>query len=543
MRSAQLTGLQRRLAASNTSVIRPVSADLTALTKHIRSLQARLNRDGPGGNEPPRDRLVEAVNEFIATGNLHDVKHARLTSWALSLRYDPQTVPIIEDELWFPRFIIAIDTFRPNPRGFRRCWKALLNIYFSLDPEGTGRKNWLALRDYLNATVRKIQAPGFVPDWVDFILEHPNLLTDDPAARYGDDLADGDTKIIDDLRNKLGVSDESWFSSSLVNAQITAVVERDDEKYREALPTMITLLEKHNLLADHGLARLLDRYYNCANSDLNIPLRDYSSGRWGQPWIQNNAAKWGRVSNDVRLMVDYWLKSDLIEKFFELLSADGVNVPRRLHFWKSLHEQNPDLITKMHFALGRNAYFSKSEDFRILRRKMLGIVLELYDATLENNAFIIRIGEYLLVEFGITANAMYIYKIGNQPFDLNQKSVSFKNLKNTIKMESRNPHIDTKEMLWEEKFRVKIATLTGRILISDGSTKRPSAPLAASLQVTQQIVISFCHLHGLKFDDRTDKGGQLWVRAGENMGHITKQLSAWGFRYSAKNNAWYRPFR
>lgn len=554
MRSAQLIALQRRLAASNASVITPSTPDLTVLTRHIRSLQARLNRDGAEGSAPPRDRLLEAVRGFISSGTLTDLKHARLTSWALMLVYDPKRVAVIEDELWFARFIAAIDPFRSNPRGFRRCWKALLNIYFSVDPEGAGSTNWRFLREYLNTTLQMIKVEGFTPDWTNFILEHSNLLTNEPAARYGVGLANGDTQILEDLRGVLGVTDDSWLASSLVNAQISAVVDRDDDKFREALPTTIALLEKHKLLADAGLTRLLNRYHSCKNPELNVPLRDYSSARWGPPWLQINSAKWGRVSNDVRMMVDYWLKSDLIEKFFELLSADGVNDPRRLHFWKSLHERNPDLITNMHFALGRNAYSNKSEDFRILRRKMQGIFLELEDATPDNNAFIMKIGEYLLVEFGETGNAMYIYKIDFQPFDLTRSFISLRKLKNTIKMESRNTHTDTKERLWEEKFRVKITTLTGRILLSLGSgvrpqvratpqpTKAPIAPLAAQGQITQQSVKSFCHLHGLKFDDRTDRGGQLWVFAQENMGHITRDLSSKGFRFSVKKNAWYRPF-
>jgi hypothetical protein len=528
--------------------------DLADLTRHIRSLKARLNTDGPAGAEPPRDRLLEAIKEFVSSGKLRDVKHARLTSWAISLRYDPQTVPVIEDELWFPRFIAAIDHFRSNPRGFRRCWKALLNIYFSLDPERTGRTNWLALRDYLGTTIGKIKTPGFTPDWVDFIVEHPNLLTKEPAARYGDDLANGNTKIIEDLREVLGVTDGSWLSSSLVNAQVSAVVGRNDEEYRQALPTTIALLEKHNLLADAGLARLLDRYYTCNNAELNIPLRDYSSARWGQPWLQINAAKWGRVSNDVRLMVDYWLKSDLIEKFFELLSADGVNVPRRLHFWKSLHEQNPDLITNMHFALGRTAYYNKSDDFKDLRKKMRGIVLQLEGTTPDNNAFIIRIGQNLLVEFGEQGNAMYIYDTNSQTFDLTRSYVSIKEMKNQRKMLGRYYHRDTINGLWEEKFHTEISSVTGHSLTPLGSTRRPSvrtipprpkaaiAPVAANPYVTQQSVISFCLLYGLNFDNRTEQGGQLWIMADASIAHIKRQLINWEFTYSPKHSAWYRQF-
>jgi hypothetical protein len=208
----------------------------------------------------------------------------------------------------------------------------------------------------------------------------------------------------------------------------------------------------------------------------------------------------------------------------------------------------------MHFALGKTAYSNKSVDFQNLRNKMRGIITELDETTSDNNAFIMRVGQYLLVEFGEKGNAMYIYDTNMQPFDLTRGYVSIKKLKNKDKMESRYLHMDTLDGTWEDRFLTKLSSLTGRNLTLLGAARRPTArtipprpkatttPVASNPQINQQSVIAFCLLYGLKYDDRTEKGGQLWVKASDKVAFIKRQLLYWEFRYSQKNRAWYRQF-
>lgn len=551
MRPSDLTVLKARLATFNQVPPTFGLPDLSDLRGHTKDLKKHLNGGGKGGGAGvPSDRIIDAARAFAKTGRLEDCKQARFVAWSPLLLYAQGVPCFIEDEDLFPQLIAEIDNLKGDLRCFRRCWRGLLHAYFAYEPNGLGRANWITLRDYLNSSVSLLSGTGFVADWVAFITDHRNLLTDDPTRRYGDDIVDGNGEIVDQLREALGEGDQSWLSASFFNAQVRAISDRDDQGFKAKLPFAIELLQKHQLLADGALAELLDRYHRCGTPEVNVDLRDYASTKWGPPWLDMNAAKWGRVSDDVRRMVEGWLKLDFIEKFFSLLSEDGVNDPRRLEFWRGLHEH----IGDMYFALGRTASQNQSTDFKKIRETMRGRILTLEDTTADNNAFIMQIGGHHFVEFGESGNALRIYDPASRPFDRTRTYVSVHTLKNQGNKLSgeRLIHNDTGEGKWELR---AIRIIENRTSIDLGAyyrkydagyrarprTQSRPAPRAtlARTAVSRQQVISFCHLHRLKFQDLTDRGGQFWIEARAYVAGLTPQLFAWGFRHSAKRDAWY----
>lgn len=548
MRPPSLTALTSRLLSVNQGSPSWCQPDLAELRTHARDLKKHLNGEGKGGAGGPADRVLSAARAFAATGTLEDCKQARFAAWSLSLSYDPDAPCLFEDLVRFPPLLSEIDQLRSDQRCYRRCWRALLHAYLSHKPDGAGRANWIILRDYLQRTVAALPGPGFLADWVRFIVEHRNLLTDDPTHRYGDDLIDGDGAIVDQIRETLGESDQSWLPASFFEAQMKAIADRDDQSFKSKVRFAIELLQKHQLLADPALAGLLDRYHSCAVTDVNEDLRDYASTRWGPPWLNMNTAKWGRVSDEVRRMVESWLKLDFIEKFFSLLSEDGVNDPRRLIFWRGLHEH----IGDMYFALGKTAIQNPSTDFKKIRQTMKGRVLSLDQTTVNNNAFIMQIGGHYFVEFGEKGNALQIYNPTDRPFNPAKSYVSIHDLKDRGKTlgGERLIHKDTIEGKWEWRAIRLIEKRTGLDLSNcygsyrGGAARRSSTQSRPSLsqsraRASRQQVVSFCELHQFKWQDLTDRGGQFWIIAKAHVGGVTPQLSAWGFSFSMKRQAWY----
>ena len=546
-----LAALKLNLSEMNASNLRLANPDLKLLNFHVKALRKYLGEEGDPSDPVTRDRMLEAIGLFVQTGQLEGSRSKRLVASGLLIKYKDTLPPLLENEVLFPTILSEIDSARDEPRQFRKFWGGLLACYLAYGPGPNGNKNWRTLRDYLSETLDDLEGPGFIPDWVPVIRDHKNLITDDPTRRYGDDLINDDWGVVNELRKNLAVPQSSWITVSLVDSQISAIIALADHVFKSKIPALIELMMNHPLLASAALAKVLVRYSECSSPDLNVALRDYASDLWGAPWIELNAAKWGQVPGDVRRMVEGWIKRDFIEKFFALLSADGVNDPRRLKFWSACHEQ----INNMYFALGNDAYYHPGTDYRNLREKNRGRIIQLEHSTSDNNAFIMEIDDYIFVEFGATANACYVYTKSKLPFSLAKTYLSVKQLKNKnlaigrLKPDGEREygwrHADTSEGLWEDKFRAGILSLTGLKVgqATNGSEKSVAPPPLVRTKVSVQMVKSFCHLHDLKFEDLTSRGGQFWVVAANNFAGVSQDLKKWGFTYSLKRSAWYRNFK
>lgn len=377
--------------------------------------------------------------------------------------------------------------------------------------------------------------------------EHSNLLTEDPCGRYGDELLDGESRILDDLRRDISAGDTSWISQRIFEAQIEAAVRSDDRRLRTVLPTVVELIEGHSLLADEALSRVLDRYADCSSPDIEPSLRDASVARWGNPWLERNDSRWTLVRTSTRSMISSWLKLRLIEDFFGLLSEDGLNDQRRINFWKRYVDQ----ISDMHFALGDAAFRDPRPDFKALRQSMKGRLLELADGGgARNNAFIMRIGGHVYVEFGEQGNAMFAFDAAQLPFDLSKSYVSGN--RSALKHPSnvaRIIHKDAGGERWERKIERSITALSaGRT----GAAPRTAVPVSVSAKPSPTVraphapaekravgdLSAFLSQHGIKTSDLREKGGMLWAYA-PRFGPASTELAKRGFTWADRRGAWY----
>lgn len=532
--------------------------------------------DGVDGGRPTRDRIQEALGYFYRTLRFDNPATARLVCFGCTepfgIREDRlRKDRLIEDRERFPKLLDCTDQYRRAPLVFRRCYRGLLSGYFSYDPEHesshpVGRQNWATLRDYLRDRLRNVETPGVALDWVDAIRDHKNLLTDRPCERYGLSALRGNDQLFQDLSTRLDIADASWLINKWFLAQIQAAVGQADGNFKELIDPVLHLLDDHPLLLNRGLARVLTRYRECKATDAHPALRDFAVAQWGNPWLALNNAKWGSVDTSTQKMVAAWLKLELIHQFFSVLAEDGNNDTRRLKFWQRYHER----IDDMYFALGNTALRNRSADFQTLRKKMSGRLLRLHrGGAPTNNAFVMMMGNHVVVEFGQKGNACFIFRRENLPFPLDGYVAGDRSeLKHDSHIE-RLLHHDRSIEIWESRFEqiihgfLKYLPPKVRITSASSATRTQHTPdpkpardgnaiskaaktintereRSTDREVSQRAFEKFVSEKRLRFADHRRKGGALWVMTDDSDPVVTAQLKAWGFRWAAHKRGWWK---
>jgi hypothetical protein len=498
-----------------------------------------------GSNRPPKDRMREAILQFRATNQLQNLAAARFVCFGAAERFGNHEPPLLEERDRFPRLLGLIDEYRPEPRGFRRCFRGLLHTYIVYDGEhrdtcGEGRDNWYALRDYLHDRRNDIVVQGTQPDWVACIAQHSNLLTADPASRYASDLLLGRRDAVEEIRSQLDVSDHHWLMRKLILAQIELSTRDADAQFSRKVESLLGLLDGHEGLEDEGLGLILNRYATIVNPSLHAGLRDRSVRTWGNPWITNNRKKWARVSNAASALVTNWFKLHVIRTFFELMSDDRQIDQRRVKFWEQYHER----IDDMYFALGSTTRYSSNSAVKEMRRQMGDRLLGLRSAgASSNNAFIMMMGDVVAVEFGVTGHACFFYKRDSVPFSLRGEvsgSTADDGLRSSNNLE-RLTHVDARSGRWEENFAYALQRHgAGRLLPTADRAARaaPLPPRGAPLNSAS--LRDFCQSNGIAWVDNTERGGNIAVRFAYNTGIIADQLKAWRFTFSDQREIWWR---
>jgi EH_Signature domain len=517
-----------------------------------------------GNQHVPLDLQRQAVQRFWQSMRLDTLREGRLVSFGMCLPSEPDGPCILEDSLRFSKLLDGVDQWVKEPRRYRRCYRGLITNYFGydvLDPQtpASGRQNWITLRQYLGDRLKHITDSGINPGWVTCAVEHHEVFGHAPCNYYAPSMLRGETDVVDGLRVNLGIDDSSWFVRELVLAQVIAAVEEADDRFKEHLPRLLAMLESNLVFRDRGLVLLLDRYTRIASRPIHQNLRDCAVAWWGNPWLTSNTMRWGAVQSSTRAMVTEWLKLEFIEAFFTLLAEEGVGDRRRLEFWK----RYVHAITEIHFALGADARSFRSRDFVELRKKMLGLTVELQDTVSSNNAFVMTMGDLVVVEFSGRANALYGYDARRgRPFEMTQPVVSTKNARNSLKNSNRLLWLKHQDGIhgwdrWEEMFAATLKKNWGIEPQMYSSVTPPSpAPVPPQTGARNVATVSsnatswastsyswdglrkFAEAHGLEVDDRGPRGGSLWVRATSSDVAVDRVLSAWGFRFKPGKGWW-----
>lgn len=506
------------------------------------------------------DQQLLALQSFWQTQDIPAYRDAYLVSWALHIPHKNDDLCVLEDGPRLERFLASVDGWRDKPSAYRRCYQGMMKGYFSYAPtsdvgKANARKNWPMFRDYLHTRNSNIRDERANPDWVQIAIDNKQLFGRDPCAPYVDTLLKGDKSTIDYLCDKLSISKASWFLEKLVMAQVHEAVGRDDQAFSGLLRRLLHVLAENPVLRDDGLRLLLNRYAKVPGLNLHQDLRDLTVAWWGNPWLPSNETRWGGVTAQAKAMVSDWLKLEFIEDFFTKLAEDGLGDPRRMEFWK----RYVHAIEHIEFALGSFARNSREPDFVALRKKMKGLICEL-DAPGTNNAFIMRMGRLVAVEFSDPGNALYGYDSSKTvPFDTSRPLRLPLDVDNSLKQKSKTVlwqgHTGAPdswnrwETIIEEKLRrqfgiapalIRRASMAPRQNVSPRQTSgHAHSPIASQTQpYSRQALASFAKANGLHINDKSDSGGNLWVLAGAANDDVMNTLIAWGFTHKPGKGWW-----
>jgi hypothetical protein len=530
-----------RAMSPNTS-IDAVLADMEAKSKSRK------------GGHIVEDHLMEAVKRFWQSQEIQSFRDAYMLSWGLCLPHRPQGPCVLDDRQRLEKVLDGVDGWRAKPSAYRRCYQGLVKSYFTYDvlsdgTAGPGRNNWKLLRDYLRDRNGLIKDERLNPEWVDTAVGNRQLFGDQPCVPYVDALLRGDSGAIDHLCEQLGINDASWFLRELVLAQVKGATLLGNAPFKELVPRLVDLLAAKKVLRDEGMILVLDRYARLPGAPLHQDLRDYAVEWWGNPWLPSTTTPWKLVTPEARAMVADWLKLEFIETFFTKLAEDGLGDPRRMNFWKRYVKA----ISHIEFALGATARNSTNPDMVVLRDKMHGLVCAL-DVSGANNAFIMRMGPLIAVEFSGLGNAFYAYDARQKtPFDTHRMLRWEVNASNSLKNKDaalfvlRHQDGTYSGDRWEDAFESRLRDEFGIAPQAEAPAPRrvaatpaapASTPTATPQQYSRQALQKFAHEHRLELDDKTPVGGSLWVRTDASNEHINAALTRWGFRNKPGKGWW-----
>jgi hypothetical protein len=501
--------------------------------------------------------IAVAIVDFLQSGELTNYRDTKYVCFGIASPYGTPLTKLIEHDILFPKLLKAVEAFAVEPRKFRRCNQGLLKGYFRYPglqtDSAVGQKNWLLLRNFLEQHCQSLKKQKPAIEWAQALYEHRNLLADSPCKPYGKALLAGDMSVVEELKNRLGIDDDTWVMNELVLAQVQAATVLQDKDYVLQVLPLVQLLERHPLLLTKGLALLINRYEKCLDRPEHHTLRDVSIREWKSPWLDSNKPFWhAQVGEAATEMISVWLKKRTIRDFFELLQTDGQADRQRMEFWLQYAEQIDDIW----LALGERSRKNDKPDYKRIRHNMTGRWMELTgDNYTQDNAFLMRIGGFVYIEFGKQNNACHVFSADNLPFQFGQKAVSGtrKGLKNEEHPghQAKLRHPDG----WQSEFSNHIrsyADVTPRqgALKSQGLTNhhnvKPSKAhqnkkiqtRSSSASVDMYQLQKFCNVFGFQIDDRRNLGSALWVLAPESHPVATQKLMNYGFTYAEGKGWW-----
>ena len=538
------TGLQARL----------VIPDPTPM---VRARQQVEKEHGSAGIRVDTQTILSVVENFRQTRTVQTYKELKYVCLGVG-SVDPKGWCVVADAPLFDQVTHLVLALAEMRRRIR-CFQAMLSSYWTFPlndkhTSSTAKGGWDVLRRWLRSEHQHIlQSKEQKPPWFAALTKHIALLSEQPCEQFGEGLLRGDSSGLREAMENLAIPSDSWVLEEAVIAQIRAGCALNDDPFKEKLSNLINIgsgrgdVDLGESLKLRSVALLVSRYAKCREHPEDIALRDAAVNIVGNPWLHPvNWDAWvvddrGKPDEKSRKMVNGWLKRRLITDFFELLSVDGTGDSRRVDYWLRFEPA----IEDMWFALGTDAQYRSGEQFNDFRNRAKGRLLDLDGTTTDNNAFVMRVGRYLLVEFGAKGNAMYVFEweaLGQPLLETLSSgrvraSVSIHQLKDRNYVE-RLIHRDTAAQRWEKKFDAELVPLIG---------KRPSAPPRRTGQVrsvqtakfTEATWSDFARKHSLQVTDNRSKQGALWVHGVEQSSHVIAQLEAWGFKQRIPRG-WYK---
>lgn len=504
-----------------------------------------LKDHGGASMEADPRSILAAIEDFRRSGRVEgfrDLKYVCLGVGAV----DANGLCVLADERLRADLIQSVEE-QPSFHRRTRCFQALLSSYwmFPLHAKSTATASvdgWTALRSWLRAEFARLSSkPDHKPPWFETLTSHVELLSNQPCDKLGADLLRGDSASLNSAVEGLAIPKDAWVIDEAVFAQMKAGAALKEEAFKAQLPALLSIatgrsgVQVVEALKIRCVACLVSRYARCSTRPEQQFLRDAATTTIGNPWLRRtNWDAWVRrgdaPDDQAREMVFGWLKGRLITDFFELLSADGSNDGRRLAYWLRF----APFVEDMWFALGALASTRQGDQFRDFRERARGRLLDLEGTTADNNAFVMRIGAYLAIEFGASGHAFFLFRWDSLTPSLlsaltsgrARQEVFIADLKRETH-EVKLRHVDSPVALksWEQKFDDRLKSLIGRT-----PEKSP-----ACVPALEHLIVDA----GVQARDFRDSGGALWIYTEDRSSSLARKLRSMGFAFR-QGRGWYR---
>lgn len=511
-----------------------------------------------GGSEgrPSEDLLIKAIRKFETKGDTDTFNELKYVCYGAETPIGPKKYRLIEDKETFELLLKAVE--KRNSKQLRRCFQGLLSTYFRFDPKEPtnqrGADNWARLKGFLKKQLSPIyqssRARGVIPDWLSTLYEHKNLLDENPCKRYADSLTKGTTQELKEVCEGLGVESSSWVWNEAFLAYVQTVCAMRDGPFVGHLNGVLELVNGKGqihlpeAMAIEATAHCVIRYSKSSNAIEHPYLRDTCVKRIGNPMLEQT--KWDAFVDyePARQMVTSWLKQQLIKDFFELLAQDGAADIRRLNYWLKWEKH----ITEMWFFLGEMAFKDQRTAFKDVRERMGGSIRQLVESSRpENNAFVMRIGEYLVIEFSTKNNAMFIYQADEASPDMKYTHRTTQRLKNLKGSLGRHSHMSSWEGTFDRVLRrrlsqtIPVAAIQAPISRTS-NTQAPTSPSSMSrvLPLNMSELRSVVDVSNARIEDYRAKEGNLWVTLTDRLQDpgLATYLERRGFKYVSGRGFW-----
>lgn len=543
--------------------LRPFAAGLRAPeafsdpSDMVRARQQVHQEHGGAGIVANSRSIMAAIASFRRSGKVDGFRDLKYVCLGMVAIDQQGWCAVAEDRL--RKRVTELVEGQSEMRRRVRCFQALLSSYWAFPINGKqasdeAKAGWRELRSWLRAERERIvKSKEPKPPWFTALTKHVALLTDQPCEKFGAALLRGDSAELRDAMESLVIPSDSWVLEEAVIAQMKAGCALNDELFKATLSNLINIgsgrggVELGESLRLRSVGLLVSRYAKCRERPEHMALRDAAVGIVGNPWLRRaNWDAWvvderGKPDDPSREMVNGWLKRELIKNFFELLSVDGTGDSRRVDYWLRFEPS----IDEMWFALGADAQYRRGEAFTDFKSRAKGRLLDLDGTTADNNAFVMRVGRYLLVEFGAKGNAMFVFEwdsLGKTLLDTLTSGKARATIHKRTIMDGayieRLIHRDLAAQTWEQKFDDSLVPRIG---------SRPSAAprrVGAVRRVRNEGFSPdtwslFARMHGLRVEDNRSRQGALWVLGVEQPGRVSAQLNAWGFK-PREPRGWYK---
>jgi hypothetical protein len=465
------------------------------MTEALRQIQREIGGDGI--DIPDQNKLQKTLKSFARKSKVGSFNELKYVCYGITVPIGDDQWRIIDREPLFNALLGLVAGQSKYPKQFRRCYQGLLTSYFGFarNPEGLSEADhrWVTLRGYLASNlsplVKVSSKRGPLPTWLDTLQQHKNLLTDQPCNRYASGLSKNDTSELKAVCSGLGIQGNSWVWDEALLAYIRLVCDAEESYFKGKLTSALSLINGQASLklpfslSVKATAMMVKRYAGCTEKPEHSGLRDTCLEWIGNPWLKKTA--WDALVADepARQMINSWLKQRLIRDFFELLAADGAADLRRLNYWLKLEAK----ITDMWFVLGSEARYNRTAAFKDLRKRMEGRYRYLIDNNVQNNAFVMRIGPLLVIEFGVTGNACYVFSAADFKADLDCMELD---VNNDLKQKVHATRL-THQGTWEPKFDYELRRLLQSAPASRGELRshdrNPSRSTPASQTASSPV--------------------------------------------------------